>query len=63
MLILKEKLEEKDCEIERLKHELHHKSLLEEEEEKTDSVPDKKITEEVALPEEDVNWDVDLQIL
>ena len=61
MLILKEKLEEKDCEIGRLKHELHQKSLLEEE--KTDSVPDKKITEEVALPEEDVNWDVDLQIL
>ncbi|KAK1565039.1 hypothetical protein Q3G72_017410 [Acer saccharum] len=54
VIILKEKLEEKDCEIERLKHELHQKSLLEEEE-KTDSVPDKKITEEVALPEEDVN--------
>ena len=53
VLILKEKLEEKDCEIERLKHELHQKSL--QEEEKTDSVPDKKITEEVALPEEDVN--------
>ncbi|TXG55753.1 hypothetical protein EZV62_017066 [Acer yangbiense] len=53
VLILKEKLEEKDCEIERLKHELHQKSLLEEE--KTDSLPDKKITEGVALPEEDVN--------
>ncbi|KAI9174812.1 hypothetical protein LWI28_023050 [Acer negundo] len=52
VLILKEKLEEKDCEIERLKHELHQKSLLEEEE-ITDSVPDKKITDEVALPEED----------
>lgn len=41
MLILREKLQEKDCEIERLKQELQQKSIVEED--KTDSLSDKKI--------------------
>lgn len=41
VLILREKLQEKDCEIERLKQELQQKSIVEED--KTDSLSDKKI--------------------
>ncbi|XP_042952818.1 FKBP12-interacting protein of 37 kDa-like isoform X2 [Carya illinoinensis] len=45
VLILQEKLEEKDGEIERLKHELHQKSLIEEE--KGDSASNKEARDEM----------------
>lgn len=47
MLILQEKLQEKDREVERLKHELHQKSLIEEE--KTNSAANKKARDEVMM--------------
>lgn len=48
VLILQEKLEERDREVERLKHELHPKSLFLIEE-KDDSASVKKIKEEVVI--------------
>lgn len=52
MLILREKLEEKDRKIERLKQELQQKSIMEED--KTDSVSDKKISNDIAVSGEAV---------
>lgn len=53
MLILQEKLQEKDQEVERLKHELHQKSLIEEE--KTNSAANKKPRDEVMVSGESGN--------
>ncbi|KAA8540786.1 hypothetical protein F0562_024294 [Nyssa sinensis] len=46
VLILQERLEEKDDDIKRLKHELHHRSVMEE---KTELSSDKKVTDEVMI--------------
>lgn len=58
VLMLREKLEEKDHELEKLKHELRRKSVLEED--KNDSVSDKNIGNDVTVSGEAVSWDVDL---
>ena len=56
-LILQEKLEEKDQEIERLKNEAQQKSVIEEEkEEKTDSAPLQKERDEEMIDGETNNW-------
>lgn len=54
VVILQENLEEKDQEIERLKQELHQKSIIEEE--KTDSPSKKKETDEGMISGEPSNW-------
>ena len=55
-LILQEKLEEKDQEIERLKNEAQQKSVIEEEkEEKTDSAPLQKERDEEMIDGETNN--------
>lgn len=55
-LILQEKLEEKDQEIERLKNEAQQKSVIEEEkEEKTDSAPIQKERDEETIDGETSN--------
>ncbi|XP_031287719.1 FKBP12-interacting protein of 37 kDa [Pistacia vera] len=56
VLILREKLEEKDRKIERLKQELQQKSIMEEE--KTDPVSDKKISNDVTVSEEAVKTEM-----
>ncbi len=53
VVILQENLEEKDQEIERLKQELHQKSIIEEE--KTDSPSKKKETDEGMISGEPSN--------
>lgn len=58
VLMLREKLEENDHELEKLKHELRQKSVLEED--KNDSVSDKNIGNDVTVSGEAVSWDVDL---
>lgn len=58
VLMLREKLEEKDHELEKLKHELRQKSILEED--KNDSVSDKNIGNDVTVSGEAVSWDEDL---
>ena len=53
VLILQEKLQEKDREVESLKDELHQKSLIEEE--NTNSAADKKAPDEVMISGESGN--------
>lgn len=53
VLMLREKLEEKDHELEKLKHELRQKSILEED--KNDSVSDKNIGNDVTVSGEAVS--------
>jgi hypothetical protein len=53
VLILQEKLQEKDREVESLKDELHQKSLIEEE--NTNSAADKKARDEVMISGESGN--------
>ena len=49
VLILQDRLEEKDAEITRLKHELQQRSITEEEEEETEGASDKKDGDEEML--------------
>lgn len=53
VLMLREKLEEKDHGLEKLKHELRQKSVLEED--KNDSVSDKNIGNDVTVSGEAVS--------
>lgn len=53
VLILQEKLQEKDREVESLKDELHQKSVIEEE--NTNSAADKKAQDEVMISGESGN--------
>ena len=53
VLMLREKLEEKDHELEKLKHELRQKSVLEED--KNDTVSDKNIGNDVTVSGEAVS--------
>lgn len=53
VLMLREKLEENDHELEKLKHELRQKSVLEED--KNDSVSDKNIGNDVTVSGEAVS--------
>lgn len=56
VLILQEKLEEKDGEIERLKQEVHQMNQIDDE--KADSASNKKAIDETMISEDAGNWDI-----